>query len=323
MSLWTPDRVTIIAEIGSNHNGDLDTARRLIDLAAEADADIVKFQSYLVDDLLEPDSPHYDVMKQLELPRDWYPQLIDYADERNLLFLSTATNPTTMGWMEEFGVKGYKVASGNVSVFPLLDQLAEIGKPVILSTGMSTLDELVEVDARFNAADVPHAFLHCVSKYPTPAAEMALRNISVLQELFACPIGLSDHSDDVHMPVAAVALGARIVEKHISWDKQGLGLDHEVAILPDRFKQMCRMIRDTELALHADFRLDAETCFKYRRSIRFSRDLEAGSVIRPDDIKITRPEDGLHPKHFDALIGRRVMQAVARDEPASWDQIGE
>ncbi|HXK55006.1 MAG: N-acetylneuraminate synthase family protein [Gammaproteobacteria bacterium] len=323
MSLWKSDRVTIIAEIGSNHNGDFETACRLIDVAADAGADIVKFQSYLVDDLLEPASPHYETMKQLQLPKTWYPKLIDYAQQKGLLFLSTATNPTTMQWMEDYGVKGYKVASGNVSVYPLLDKLVDIGKPVILSTGMTTLDELLEIDARFTSSNVPHAFLHCVSKYPTPAKDMALKNISVLQALFHCPIGLSDHSEDVHMAVAAVALGARIVEKHISLDKQGLGLDHEVAVLPDRFKRMCTLIRDTETALHANFILDKKLCFQYRRSIRFTRDLDVGSVLKAGDLKITRPEDGLHPKYFDALIGRKLVDAVSRDTPTCWEQFGE
>lgn len=314
MSLWSDERVTIIGEIGSNHNGSLETAYALIDVIADAGADVAKFQSFLVDELLAADDPNYRALKRLELPREWYAPLKARCEARGLVFLSTATNNMTIDWMEALGVAGYKIASGNITHRPLIDRLLGIGKPLIISTGLSTLDEVIELEAYLRArGHRRHAFLHCVSKYPALPAEMRLGNIQVLRDRLSCAVGLSDHSKDVHMAVAAVALGARIVEKHVTLDGTGIGLDHEVALKADEFRELCRVVRETESALVSDFSPNLDGIYRFRRSLRASRDLRAGEVLARDMIKVTRPEDGLLPAQLPHLIGRQLAVDVPRD----------
>ncbi|MCB2099774.1 MAG: N-acetylneuraminate synthase family protein [Rhodobacterales bacterium] len=320
MSRFFPEHVMIIAEVGSNHDGSLDTAFALIDMAAAAGADVVKFQSFLADDLLAADDPNHARIKSLELPRDWYGRLMDHCAARGVTFLSTATNDTTIGWMEDLGVAAYKIASCNITHQPLIDRLAAIGKPIIASAGMADLDEVVAFEAGLRAAGhAEHAVLHCVAEYPTQPKDLHLGHITTLKGALACPVGFSDHSPGAHMAVAAVALGARIVEKHISLDKSGAGMDHEVAVLPDVFRDLCRGVRDAEAALDADFRADPRTVFTMRRSVRFARDLPAGAVVAATDLKVTRPEDGLAPATLPALAGRRLAVAVSANQPTSWD----
>ena len=306
----------IIAEVGSNHNGDLETAFRLIDIAAECGADVVKFQSFLADQLFAADEPHYERLKKLELPRAWYPELMNRCRSGGVKFLSTATNETTLGWMEELGAEAYKVASGNVSHRPLIERLIDIGKPVIVSTGLAELDEIVALERRFAERGLREfAFLHCVSRYPASVAELNLGNIPALRQALSCPIGFSDHSLGTEGAIAAVALGARIVEKHISIDRTGLGMDHEVAATPDVFAAMCSGIRGIERALGASFAPDPATKFSMRRSLRFVRAMKKGELIARDDLKITRPEDGMRPEMLAEVVGRHLSCDVAADQP--------
>ena len=316
------NKVTIIAEIGSNHNGCLSTAFRLIDEATDGGADIVKFQSFLVDDLLSRDDPNAERLRALQLKREWYPELMAHCAKRGVRFLSTATNETTIGWMEEAGAWGYKVASCNITHRPLLERLIGIGKPLIISTGMASLAELEELKAFFAAKGFgDYSILHCISQYPTPPGAMRLLNILKLKEMFSCPVGLSDHSLGTHLAVAAVALGATIVEKHISLDRTGLGMDHEVAVLPDEFRAMCAMIRDTEATLTVGFDPDPAGVFAMRRSLHFARDMEAGEPVRREDIKVVRPEDGLPPSRLESVLDKRTCRAVSKGEAVREEDI--
>jgi N,N'-diacetyllegionaminate synthase len=318
----TDERTTIIAEVGTNHNGDLGTAQELIKVSAQCGADVVKFQSFLVDELLAEDDENYQQLKMLQLPREWYPVLMDYCNQNGVTFLSTATNFTTIEWMEECGVEAYKVASCNISHILLIEKLVTIGKPVIFSTGLVSLDELIELDRYLQENNFSqYAFLHCVSRYPTLYEDLHLGNIKELKRLFQCPIGFSDHSMGITMPVAAVALGASIIEKHISLDRKGIGMDHEVALLPDQFNNMCEAIRNTERALVTDMAPDSENMFAMRRSLHYSRDLSPGDRIRERDVKIVRPEDGLLPKEIGDVIGKRVKRSVRSNQPVRREDI--
>ncbi len=323
MALFS-DRVTIIAEVGSNHDGDLARAAAHIDAAAACGADIVKFQSFLADEMVAPGSEHYDMLSQLQMPEAWYPELMAHCASRGVKFLSTATNFTSLGWMEAHGAVGYKVASGNITHRPLIDRLIAIGKPVIVSTGLATLEEIVALARHLRAGGLSDiAFLHCVSKYPTPPEAMRLKNISVLRNILDCRIGFSDHSEGAHLAVAAVALGARVVEKHFSLDKSGLSPDHDVSMPPDDFARMCAAIRETEQGLFADFTPDRDGIRQMRRSLHFSRDLRAGDTVAEADIKVTRPEDGLLPAALDSVLGRRLARDVSADDPVRGDAFGD
>jgi sialic acid synthase SpsE len=308
--------VLLIAEIGSNHNGDLDTALRLIDVAAGCGADVCKFQSFLVDDLLAAADPNYVRLRRLQLPREWYPLLMERCREKGVRFLSTATNEVTLRWMEDDGAWGYKVASCNITHIPLLRTLASLGKPLIISTGMAKVQDVL--DARRLLTDAghrQHVFLHCVSKYPAPPVEMCLRNIVALRELLGCAVGLSDHTHGTHVAVASVALGATVVEKHITLDRAGIGMDHEVAVLPDEFTRLCREIREVEQSLVTGFNPDAATMFAMRRSLHYTRDISAGERIRREDIKVIRPEDGLAPRHYEAVLKATTARSVKSQAP--------
>lgn len=318
--IWKADNVTIIAEVGTNHNGDLDTALQLIAVAARCGADVVKFQSFLADDLLAQDDANRDRLRRLEMPRDWYPRLMACCRDNGVAFLSTATNFTTLEWMEQLGAIGYKVASCNITHAPLIDRLIALNKPLVISLGMATLDEIVALAERFDRAGFDrYAVMHCVSQYPAPPASMHLGNIAVLRKLLPCPVGLSDHSQGTHIAVAAVALGAAIVEKHISLDKQGIGMDHEVAILPEQFERLCRAVRDTEQALAVDFRPDRQVIHAMRRSLHFARALDAGRRLRAEDVKVVRPEDGLAPSQFERVIGLALRHPVRAGQPLRWE----
>lgn len=320
----TRHKVMIIAEVGTNHNGDLDTALRYIDVAAACGADVVKFQSHVTEELVGPENPNFERLKAVEIPYDWYPKLIQRCKDNGVYFLSTATSFKTIGWLEEFGVEMYKVASGNITHRPIIDKLIEINKPVILSLGVIALEEIYELAAYFDSRGFDkYALLHCVAKYPTPAADLKLKNISVLRDTLECPIGFSDHSWGSHMAPVAVALGATIIEKHISLDKQGRGMDHEVAILPDEFAEMCKAIREAESALYADFTVDRELLYTLRRSLHFRHDLPEGAVITMDDLKITRPENGLAPKELSKVLGKRLSRNVAANDPVLNDLLNE
>jgi sialic acid synthase SpsE len=314
--------VKIIAEIGSNHNGELGTALELVSVAADCGADICKFQSFLVDDLLAHEDPNYERLRKLEMPEDWYPVLIEHCRSEGVAFLSTATNDLTLDWMEKYGAWGYKVASCNLTHRPLIDRLIGLNKPLIVSTGLASLEEILALAGYFDERGfAAYSFLHCVSKYPTPPAELRLKNIVVLKEILDCPIGFSDHSAGPHLAVAAVALGATIVEKHVSLTKSGIGMDHEVAVSPGDFRTMCRAIRDTEAALRADFTPDGEAIRAMRRSLHFSRDMRLGETIGDADLKVVRPEDGLPPADLETVIGRRLTRDVQANAPVTADAL--
>jgi sialic acid synthase SpsE len=326
--LADPSRCFLIAEIGSNHDGDFDTALRLMDVAREAGADAVKFQSFLADELVTPDSPDHGLLKRLEVPRQWYPRLKEAAAERGLIFFSTATNSVTLGWMREIGAELYKIASPNLTHLPLIRETAAIGRPVVMSTGMADMDEIDEAVRAFTGAgNEALCLLHCVSQYPAPPEAINLRVLRSLQARYPYPVGYSDHTMDIVTPVAAVALGAAAIEKHLTLDRGQAGPDHHYALEPEDFIEMCRHVRLVERALGDGVKRVSEvertSAEKYRRSVHAGRDLPAGSVLSEGDLRIVRPNDGLHPRHLDELVGRALSRPLSAGDPVTWADVGE
>jgi N,N'-diacetyllegionaminate synthase len=316
-------RCFVIAEIGSNHDGDFSLALRLMDVAAEADADAVKFQSFLADQLVKPDNQDYAMLKRLELQRDWYWRLKEAADQRGLVFFSTATNDTTIGWMEEIGAELYKVASPSITHLPLIRRVAGLGKPIIMSTGMTSLKGTAEaVETVLSAGNDRLALLHCVSQYPADPSIINLRVIPTLHRTFGLPVGFSDHTLEIGTAVAAVAIGARIIEKHLTYDRSADGPDHHYALEPDDFVMMTRNIRVVEAALGSSTRLlsqeEASLGERHLRSLHFSRDLPSNVVVADADLIIVRPNDGLHARHADAVAGMRLLHSVKSGSPVTW-----
>ncbi|MGB8276155.1 MAG: N-acetylneuraminate synthase family protein [Alphaproteobacteria bacterium] len=321
-----PHRTFLIAEIGANHNGDFDTALRLMDVAKTADADAVKFQSFLADELTVRSDPNYAMLKGLELPREWYPRLKKAAGDRGLVFFSTATNSTTLAWMRELDCALYKIASPNLNHLPLIRETAAMGRPVIMSTGMAGLEEIDEaVKAFTDTGNRMLCLLHCVSLYPAPPETINLRAIPALQARYPFPIGFSDHTMDIATPVAAVALGARAIEKHLTLDRAQPGPDHHYATEPEDFIRMGRHIRIVEQALgHADKRVNEQERARRAlnwRSLHAARDLESGHPLSAADLKVVRPNDGLHPRHFEEVVGRRLRYALRMDAPVRWEDL--
>jgi sialic acid synthase SpsE len=297
---------------------------RLMDIAREAGADAVKFQSFLADHLVKPDSPDYAMLKRLELPQAWYPRLQQAAAERGLVFFSTATNSITLRWMADLDVQLYKLASPNLTHIPLIREVARIGRPVIVSTGMAGMLEIDEAVRAFAAeGNQQLALLHCTSEYPAKPEHLNLRAIATLAATFQYPVGFSDHSLDGGTAVAAVALGARVVEKHLTLDRGRLGPDHHYALEPAEFVRMGHSIRIVERAL-GDGRKEPvaaehDKAMAYWRSLHAARDLPTGHVLSAADISIVRPNDGLHSRHFDTVQGMRLVRPAAAGAPLTWD----
>lgn len=318
-----PARCFLIAEIGSNHNGDFDTALRLMDIACKAQADAVKFQSFLADHLVTRDNPDYALLKRIEVPREWYPRLKAAADERGLVFFSTATNSITLGWLAEVGAELYKLASPNLTHLPLIREVAALGRPAVMSTGMAGMLEVDEAVRAFTqAGNTQLALLHCVSEYPARPETINLRAMTTLATAFPYPVGFSDHSLDPGTAVAAVALGARLIEKHLTLDRASAGPDHHYALEPDDFIRMGASIRIVERAL-GDGRkeptaAEREKAQGYWRSLHAARDLPEGHVVAAADIAVVRPNDGLHPRYFDVVQGMRLTRPARAGGALTW-----
>lgn len=314
----------IIAEIGSNHDGDFDEALRLMDVAAKAEADAVKFQSFLADHLVRKDSPDYAVLKKVEVPYEWYPRLKAAASERGLIFFSTATNDITLGWLQECGAELYKIASPNLTHLPLIRKTAAIGKPVIMSTGMAGMQQIDEaVQTFFSSGNQQLCLLHCVSEYPARAESVNLKFIETLRALYPFSIGFSDHTLDIGTAIAAVALGARVIEKHLTSDRTRPGPDHHYALQPDEFIAMGRNIRAVEKALGSPHKVvspaEQGKSALYWRSIHAATDLPVGTVLTLEHLAMIRPNDGLHSRHLDDIIGMRIKTLIKAGQAITWD----
>jgi N-acetylneuraminate synthase len=330
-----PDSSTfVIAEAGSNHNGKFDLATDLIDVAVEAGADAVKFQTFRAEDMyvedsgeveyLDDDRSIYEIIESMEMPYEWIPRLHEYCRERGIYFMSTPFDERSAEELAEY-VPAWKVASYTSSHHPFLRYLASTDKPVIMSTGAHELSEIEEsVDALQDAGAEALALLQCVASYPTPLDDINVRVVKTLADRFEVPTGLSDHTlDPVTAPATAVALGASVVEKHVTLDKTMEGPDHEFALEPDELDAMVSAIRATEAALgDAEKRVlpvERELHEKARRAIHAVTDIEAGEPFTGENIAVLRPgerEAGLEPKFYDEIIGVTANTDISR-----WDGI--
>jgi N-acetylneuraminate synthase/N,N'-diacetyllegionaminate synthase len=327
----------VIAEAGVNHNGDLDLARRLIDAAAEAGADAVKFQTFRTDALVSGTAPkaRYQVettgggesqramLARLELGAEAHATLRDHAAGRGLVFFSTPFDEASADLLERLGVELLKVPSGEVTNVPLLRHVAAKRRPILLSTGMSTLDEVAAAVETIRAAgDPPLAVLHCVSAYPAPVEHTNLRAMDTLRARFGCPVGLSDHTLGIEIALAAVARGAAVLEKHLTLDRTLPGPDHRASLEPADFAALVRGVRAIEAALgDGDKRpmpSEIDTREVARRSLVAARPLPAGHRLAAVDVAVKRPGTGIPPGQLDRVVGRRLSRAVAADELLDW-----
>jgi len=327
----------IVAEAGVNHNGDVSLAKKLIDVAKEAGADAVKFQTFQAEGLVTKraeKAPYqkettgtresqFEMLKSLELSQRDFRGLFVYSRKKGIIFLATPFDSESVDFLEGLGVPAFKVGSGEITNFPLLKHIARKRKPIILSTGMSTLGEIEEaVEAIIGEGVEEIILLHCVSSYPAKAEDMNLKAMETLRDKFKLPVGLSDHSLGISIAIAAVALEACVIEKHFTLDKSLRGPDHQASLEPEELKQMVTAIRNVEKAMGNGVKRPAkdeeENKKVGRRSIVARVDIPRGIIISEDMLDIKRPGTGLEPKYLGEIIGRVAKVTIKRDELVTW-----
>lgn len=331
----------LIAELSANHNHDLEQALELVRAAKEAGADAVKLQTYTADTLTIPsDRPEFrigggtlwdgrtlhDLYGEAYTPWDWQPKLKRLADELGLHLFSTPFDPTALEFLQDTGMPAYKIASFEIVDLPLVELVARTGKPVIMSTGMATLSEISEaVDTVRRAGNEQLLLLKCTSAYPSSPSAMNLRTIPHLAEAFGVPAGLSDHTLGTAVPVAAVTLGACVIEKHLTMSRAVRGPDSAFSLEPHEFKAMVDAVRVAEQALgkvNYGVGADEETSRVFRRSLYVVEDVKAGELLTPRNVRSIRPGLGLPPKFLPQVLGRIAARDLPCGTPLSWDALG-
>jgi sialic acid synthase SpsE len=332
----------VIAEAGANHNRDLPTALRLIEVAADAGADAVKFQTYTAEGLysrLTPDMRYlkekgllanqesvWELIKRVEIPWEWHEDLARHAASCGITFFSTPFEDAAVDILEAVGVPAYKIASYEVNHYPLIERVARTGKPVLISTGMASLGDIERaLDAAAAAGARDLMVMHCAVNYPPRFADLNLRAITTMRSAFGIPIGWSDHTPGHTADVVAVTLGACAVEKHFTLSRGQAGPDHPFALEPTELAAMVSAIRETEEALGSSVKrvTDAEAdLFRLgRRSLVAARDVAAGNELTRADLAIKRPGFGIPVDALDQVIGRHVARDVAGDQVLEWDDL--
>lgn len=328
----------IIAEIGVNHNGSMDLARELIDVAADCGADAVKFQTFTADELVtkkaakatyqkettDAEQSQYEMLDALALDEDQFAELSAYCSTKNIEFLSTPFSFKSSDLLERIGVNAYKVSSGDLTYSEFLKHLGRKQKPVIISTGMATISEVETAVRALESTGLKDiSILHCVSNYPANPADCNLKAMDTLSRCFGYPVGWSDHSQGPALSLAAVALGAQIIEKHITLDCAMEGPDHRASMEPAEFKTMVCDIRDIERALGDGCKKptpsEADTAQVARRSIVAKGDLQKGHVIAEADLDVLRPGTGLKPDQLQEIVGLVLAEAAAEGTPLTMD----
>ncbi|MCD6584208.1 MAG: pseudaminic acid synthase [Desulfobacteraceae bacterium] len=330
--------VYIIAELSANHRQDFGEAEKLVRAAKASGADAIKLQTYTADTLtidcqaecfIQPQGSLwqgrtlYDLYQEGSMPWEWQPKLKELADDLEIDLFSTAFDPTAVDFLEQMAVPAYKLASFEIVDLPLIKKIAATGKPIIMSTGMATLreiDEAVNTARSTGASQI--ALLKCTSAYPAKASDMNLKTISQLSKTFNLPAGLSDHSEGVTIPIAAVAVGATIIEKHFTLSRKNESLDSAFSLEPQEFKEMVKAVRLTEQAL-------GQVCFgpaneerenvNFRRSLFIVKDMKEGDVLTPENFRSIRPGGGISPKYYDLLLGKRVKKNVCEGTALTWE----
>lgn len=326
-------RVFIIAEAGVNHNGDIKIAKRLIDAAVGAGADAVKFQTFKAENLVcktaqkaeyqmkttNQSETQYDMLKKLELTEQMHKELMEYCMKKNILFLSTPFDVESIKLLSGLGMQTFKIPSGEITNLPYLRETAKQQKKVILSTGMSSMDEVkaaVDVLKDSGAKDI--TLLHCNTQYPTPVPDVNLLAMVKMREELGLPVGYSDHTQGIEIPIAAAALGAVVIEKHFTLDKNMEGPDHKASLEPLELKQMVESIRKTELALGNGIKQASESektnVEIVRKSIVAAVNIKKGEKYTEKNLTTKRPGNGINPMRWDEIIGMTSDRDYKTDE---------
>ena len=330
-------RTLIIAEAGVNHNGSPELARQLVDAAAAAGVDYVKFQTFQADKLVtrtarqaayqsrnlgHGEESQYTMLKRLELSADDHHALVSHCQARGVRFFSTAFDSESIAFLDTLGLPLWKVPSGELTNFPYLRAIGRTGKPVVLSTGMATLDEIeaaIDVLTRFGTPRNGITLLHCTTEYPAPKDQVNLRAMQTMHERFGLPVGYSDHTEGIEIPVAAVAMGATVIEKHFTLDRSLPGPDHKASLEPDELKAMVRQIRVVESALGNGTKeptpAERPNIPIARKSIVAATAIKRGELFTEENLTAKRPGTGLCPMHWESVVGQPAPRNFERDAP--------
>jgi len=325
--------VFIIAEAGVNHNGKLELAKKLVDVAKESGANCVKFQTFIAENIAsknavqaeyqraqtKSDETQYDMLKSLELNFDEFSELSKYCSEKKIEFLSTAFDFESVDFLDNLGMSRWKIPSGDITNLPYLIKIARLNKPVILSTGMSTMNDInnaIRILRENGSGEI--TVLHCTTEYPTPFSDVNLRAMLSIKNEFGLNIGYSDHTRGIEIPVAAVALGATVIEKHFTLDRNMEGPDHKASLEPDELKAMVKAIRNVELAIGIGENKRAESEIKNmsvaRKSIIAKKSIKKGEIFTEENLTVKRPGNGLSPMMWFDILGQSATRDFEEDE---------
>jgi N-acetylneuraminate synthase len=329
-------RTLIIAEAGVNHNGDIAKAKALIDKGAEAGVDYVKFQTFKAEKLVtkqaqrasyqdkntQNNDSQYEMLKKLELSQALHQELMDYCNQKGVKFLSTGFDSESLVFLAQLGITIAKVPSGEITNLPYLRQVASLFPEVILSTGMATIDEIkdaVKVLIDNGVSKDKITILHCNTEYPTPMEDVNLKAMLHIQRELGLPIGYSDHTLGIEVPIAAVALGATVIEKHFTLDKTLPGPDHKASLEPNELKAMVSAIRNIEKAIGGSGLKEVSKSEEKnkpiaRKSILASTDIKKGNIFTPENLTVKRPGTGISPMQWDEVIGKEAKRDFQEDE---------
>lgn len=325
--------VMIIAEAGVNHNGNIELAKQLIDVAVEAKVDAVKFQTFKAENIVtceaekatyqkqttDSNETQYKMLKKLELNYEEHKELIAYCNEKNILFLSTPFDLDSIDLLNELGLEIFKIPSGEITNLPYLEKIGKLKKKVILSTGMSTLeevDEALKILKEAGAEDI--TLMHCNTQYPTPMQDVNLRAMLTMKQVFNVEVGYSDHTQGIEVPIAAVAMGAKVIEKHFTLDHTLEGPDHKASLEPNELVNMVQAIRHIEQALGTEFKAPSQSEVGnkdiVRKSIVAKTAIKQGEVFTKDNLTVKRPGNGLSPMKWYDVLGKKATKNYKEDE---------
>ncbi|MBX9853398.1 MAG: N-acetylneuraminate synthase [Cytophagaceae bacterium] len=332
----------IIAEAGVNHNGDISLAMELVDQAAASGADYVKFQTFKAEKLVSVSAKkaeyqkandkgsdnQFEMLKKLELTENDHEVIIKRCKEKGIGFLSSAFDLDSLDYLQTLDIPFFKVPSGELVNTPYLKKIAAFKKKIILSTGMATLEEISEAIKVLEQQKFPKSdliVLHCNTQYPTPFEDVNLRAMITIKDAFGVEIGYSDHTEGIEVPIAATAMGAVLIEKHFTLDKNMPGPDHKASLAPAELKAMVKAIRNIDVALGDGIKKpsksEKDNIVIVRKSIHVKKALEAGHVIKEEDICLKRPATGLPPSMYEDIIGKKLFRGKKADEPLFHDDI--
>jgi len=322
----------VIAEAGVNHNGDLNSAFQLVEVAARAGANSVKFQTFKAKNLVSPSAPkadyqlkttdaaesQYEMLRRLELSTKDHQQLLKHCKRNEILFMSTPFDEDSANMLDRLDMPAFKIPSGEITNLPFLAHVAQKGKPLIVSTGMSDLEEVKKaIHTITETGNQQLVLLHCVSSYPAASSDVNLKAMRTMADAFGLPVGYSDHTCGIEITLAAIALGAVVVEKHFTLDRNQAGPDHRASLEPDELIEMVKGIRKVESALGNGCKrpteIEKKNALIVRKSLVAARDIAAGEILTEDMIAIKRPGSGLDPQNRRNLIGRQIKHEIKAD----------